>query len=123
MNKAQKLNEFWNSFNVPAYDATSVPSNVEFPYISFSVSEDSIENIVSLDASIWYKSYSWAEIENKTNEIAKRLGEYGHLILTIDDGYIFLAKGTPFAQRMSDPNDDTIRRMYINIMAEYLTAY
>lgn len=34
-----------------------------------------------------------------------------------------LKRGSPFAQRMSDPNDDMIRRIYINITAEFLTAY
>ena len=123
MNKAQGLQAFWSSFKIPAYDENSVPDDAEFPYITYSVVEDSIDNVVSPTASIWYRSSSWAGVEAKKNEIAKKLGENGHYITSIDDGYIFMTKGVPFAQRMSEPGDDMIKRIYINVQIEFLTAY
>jgi hypothetical protein len=43
--------------------------------------------------------------------------------IKFDGGRLYIAKGNPFAQRMADPNDDMIRRMYLNIQAEFLSAY
>lgn len=123
MNKAQRLEQFWNSFQIPAYDENSVPDDVEYPYITYSVADDSLDNTVYLTASIWYRSFSWAGVESKKNEIAKRIGEHGFLSLPIDNGYVFMVKGTPFAQRMVDPSDELVKRMYLNINVEFLTAY
>lgn len=123
MNKAQKLQQFWSSFEIPAYDENSVPNDVTYPYITYSVVDDSLGNSVFLTASIWYRSTSWAGVESKKNEIAKRIGEFGFLSLPVDDGYIYMTKGTPFAQRMIDPSDEAVKRMYLNISVEYLTAY
>ena len=76
---------------------------------------------LTLYGSLWYKSYSWEEISKKTEEIAKFI--YKMKPIQIDGGYLWINKGSPFAQRMSDPSDDLIRRMYINIDVEFLTAY
>lgn len=123
MNKAQRLQVFWESFGVPAYDENSVPDDVIYPYITYSVVDDSLGNMVPLSASIWYRSSSWAEVESKKNEITKCIGEFGFLSLPVDGGYIFMTKGTPFAQRMRDPSDDLVKRMYLNLSVEFLTAY
>ena len=123
MNKAQAIDTFWNSFNIPAYDENSVPEDATFPYITYSESTDSIGNVVMLNASIWDRSTSWEGISLKAEEIAQKIAEYGHDTIKIDNGYIWLVKGAPFAQRMSDPNDDKIRRIYLNVLGEFLTAY
>lgn len=123
MDKGQKLHEFWNSFEIPAYDENSVPDDVKYPYITYSVVDDSLGNVVNLTGSLWYRSSSWAGVESKKNEVAKRVGEFGFLSLPIDNGYIYLVKGTPFAQRMVDPSDELVKRMYLNLQAEFLTAY
>lgn len=122
MNKAQALNNFWNSFGLKAYDENTLPSTASFPYITYNTVTDSLDNVVNLYSSLWYRDTSWKAISDKTEEIAQALGSGGKVI-KLDSGYLWLCKGTPFAQRMSDPNDDMIRRMYINVQAEYLTAY
>lgn len=121
MDKAQALNSFFNSFGIPAYDSQTVPENAALPYITYETQTDSLDAQLNLTNSIWYRSTSWADIESKTSEIAERLG-VGGVVVKIDGGYLWLYKGFPFAQRMSDP-DDSIRRMIINIRAEFLTAY
>lgn len=133
MNKAQALNDFWNSFGIPAFDENSVPDKVPggdgemipltTPYITYSASTDSLGNVISLSASIWDESSSWEWISLKSDEIAKKIGEYGHYNIKIDNGYIWLVKGSPFAQRMSDPSNDNIKRIYLNVLGEFLTAY
>jgi len=126
LDKAQAIHDFWASFDIPAYDENTVPTGEdapEFPYITHSVATDSIGNVVQLSGSLWYRTPTWEEIDLKAEQIAKELGEYGHKVIKIDGGYVFLVKGTPFAQRMSDPSDDMVRRIYINVLAEFLTAY
>lgn len=122
MNKLQAIDYFWNDFGIPAYDENSVPDNAKFPYITYSVATDSLGNVVPMSASIWDRSTSWVTISDKAEAIAKRLAEFGYYKIKLDVGYVWLVKGTPFAQRMSDP-DDSIKRIYLNVLAEFLTAY
>lgn len=124
MDKAQAIHGFWSKFGT-AYDENSVPTGVDapfFPYITYSVSTDNLGNDVSISGSLWYRSSSWAEISKKALEIERYLYENSEPI-KIDGGYLWLKRGSPFAQRMSDPSDDMIRRILINITAEFLTAY
>lgn len=122
MDKAQAINYFWNSFGLPAYDENTVPHNAQMPRITYNVATGDLFDVVSLYASIWYRSTSWQAITQKANEIERRLGEHGGEVIDLDDGKLWIVKGSPFMQRMSDP-DDSIRRIYINVMAEFLTAY
>ena len=122
MNKLQAIDYFWNDFGIPAYDENSVPDDAKFPYITYSVATDSLGNVVPMSASIWDRSTSWVTISDKAEAIAKRLAEFGYYKIKLDVGYVWLVKGTPFAQRMSDP-DDSIKRIYLNVLAEFLTAY
>lgn len=123
MNKEQAIQKLWSSFGIPAYDEQTVPDNAKMPYITYQVSTDSIDQIVNLSASIWYRSSSWKDVSNKCDEIARYLAEQGFAKIELDNGYVWFVKGTPFAQRMSDPEDDMIRRIYLNVQAEFLTAY
>lgn len=122
MDKAQAIDNFWNSFGLPAYDENTVPQNAEMPRITYSIVSDSLGSPVSMSASVWYRSSSWKDISLKTKEIEKRLGEHGGEVITLDEGKMWIVKGTPFAQRMSDP-DNSIRRIYLNIQVEFLTPY
>lgn len=121
MNKSQALQKFWSSFGIPAYDQYTVPQTAKMPYITYSVSEADFGYPVSLTASIWYRSQSWEQVTLKSYEIAKALS-LGGKILKIDDGGIWIYKGSPFSQRMSD-TDDTVRRIVLNITAEFFTNY
>ena len=122
MNKSQALNQFWSQFNIPAFDENSVPDGTPFPYITYSEATDSLGNVVQLSGSIWDKSTSWERVSLKAEEIAKLLGETGYYKMKLEDGYVWFVKGTPFAQRMSDPEKD-IKRIYLNVQAEFLTPY
>lgn len=122
MDKAQAISGFWNSFGLPAYDENTVPQDAVLPRITYSIATDSLENVVNLSASIWYRTTSWKDITEKANEIERRLGEYGGQVIDLSNGKVWIMKGTPFAQRMNDP-DDSIRRIVMNIQVEYLTAY
>lgn len=121
MDKAQALHRFWSGFGIPAYDENSVPDDASFPRITYSVATDSIGGSILLNASVWYKSTSWREISQKVEAIAHAIVNMYPPAIELDEGRLYLYKGTPFAQRMSD-DDDTIRRIYLNVEAEYLTA-
>lgn len=124
MDKEQALHQFWSSFGLTAYDENTVPDDAltinKGKYLTYNVATASLDEPTPLYANLWYKSSSWAEITVKANEIAGAIGR-GGAIVPFDGGYIWICRGTPFSQRMPD-DDDTIRRIYINVMAEYLSA-
>ena len=118
VNKEQALQSFWASFNIPAYDESTVPDGAKLPYITYSVSINDFKVPVVMTANIWYRDTSWGDITSKYNEIADAIGIGGKMI-PYEEGAIWLYKGSPFAQRVRD-EDDMIRRIYLNIEAEYI---
>ena len=127
LDKEQAIHAFWSSFNLAAYDESTVPTEEnapDFPYITYNVVTDSFDGTdadTAMYASLWYKSRSWADITAKKDEISEAIG-YGGKRIPIDGGYLWIKRGTPFAQRLADDSDDTIRRIYINISVSFLTA-
>lgn len=117
--KWQAINDFWNSFDLPAYDEQSVPDDAQMPYIAYSASISNFEEPVPISASVYYRSTSWVDISHKVDEISVVIGTY--YLQKINDGYMFIDRASPFAQRMSDPNDDMVKRVYINLMVEFFT--
>lgn len=114
----QTIQEFWASFDLPAYDENTVPEGTAYPYITYNVSVSNFDEPVTMSASLWYKSYSWKEITLKAETIRNTLKRGGKCFVA-KDGALWIKPGVPFAQRMSD-EDDTIRRIYLNIEVEYI---
>lgn len=125
MTKASALYNFFSSFGIDAYEETLAPTGEEapeFPYLTYQLITDSFDNEVIIPVSLWYRSEaSLLALNTKTDEISQRIGR-GGVFLDCDGGKIWIKRGSPFAQTMSDPEDNTIRRKYINITAEFLTA-
>lgn len=122
--KAATIYEFWNSFGMPAYEENSVPTGEDapkFPYITYQLVTDSLGNEVAMTASLWYRGTSWVEANAKTEEVSQRIGRKG-AVLDCNGGKVWIKRGTPFAQNMGDESDNLIKRKYLNITAEYLTA-
>ena len=124
MDKEQALHKFWSGFGLTAYDENTVPDNALTTnggkYLTYNVATASLDEPTPLYANLWYKSSSWSEITVKANQMAEAIGR-GGAIVPFDGGYIWICRGTPFSQRMPD-EDDTIRRIYINVTAEYMSA-
>lgn len=123
MDKAQALHQFWSSFGLTAideysaYDSTiSLPAN----YITYEVQTSNFGDSVALTASLWYRSMSWANITQKADEIAEFIG-WGGKLYPVENGYVWIKLGTPFAQRMS-VEQDNIRRIVLNISVDFLSA-
>ena len=124
MTKEAALYNFWSMFGLPAYEENSVPSGedgAEFPYITYQVVTDSFGNNVPLTGSVWYRSTSWKEANAKAQEISNMLSR-GGVTISCDGGIVWLRRGVPFAQSMGDENDGLIKRKYLNITAEFMTA-
>lgn len=122
MTKAAALYEFWNGFDVVAYEENTVPSDATSPYITYQLVTDSFERDVAATASIWYRGESWVDINAKTEEISAHIG-LGGKIIKCDGGRIWIKRGQPFAQNMGDESDDLIKRKYLNLTYEFLTAH
>lgn len=121
MTKAAAIYQFWNSFGLTAYEENTVPDDADFPYITYQLVTDSFDYEVPVTASIWYRSESWTAINAKTEEVSQKISRGGKFI-PCDGGAIWLKRGQPFAQSMGDESDNLIKRKYLNITAEFMTA-
>jgi hypothetical protein len=124
MDKEQALHKFWSSFGLTAYDENTVPDDAltinKGKYLTYNVAAASLDEPTPLYANLWYKSSSWAEITAKANEIAGKISLVGSFT-DYDGGTLWITRGRPFSQRMPD-DDDTIRRIYVNVTAEFISA-
>ena len=121
MTKAAAIYQFWSGFGLTAYEENTVPTDAVFPYITYQLVTDSFDREIPLTASLWYRSESWTSINAKTEEISQTISRGGKII-PCDGGAILLKRGHPFANSMGDESDELIKRKYLNITAEYLTA-
>ena len=129
MKKAAAIYQFWNSFGIKAYEENTVidadeegnPVEPQFPYITYQLVTDSFDREVAATASLWYRSESWTAINAKTEEISAHIG-LGGKIIKCDGGRIWIKRGQPFAQNMGDESDDLIKRKYLNLTFEFMTA-
>lgn len=119
MDKETAFYQLWSSFSIPAYDENSVPKNADYPRIDYQVITDSFDSVVYPMAKLWYRSSSWEDIDQKKKEIAARLADLAPIPL--DDGYMHVTAGTPFAQRTAAENDDTVKGYILNLAVEFFT--
>lgn len=120
---AQALHDFWSSFGWTAYDTSTVPSedlHPVMPRITYDVATSEFESEIALSASLWSRSMKWDEVSQKADEIYNAIG-LGGIIVPYSTGKLWIKRGSPFSQRMPDP-DDTIRRIYINVIVEFFTS-
>ena len=118
--KTQALYNFFSGFELPVYEENTVPTGANapaLPYITYSTATSGFDNNVQISASLWYKGFSWADADRKAAEINTALANGGKKI-PYTGGALWI-KDTLFAQHMPD-DDDTIRRIYLNLTAEYL---
>lgn len=123
MDSAQAIHRFWSRFGWKAYDSATVPSEAfdpEMPRITYDVAMSEFLSDVLLSASLWDRSYSWERISKKADEIYEYIGLGGRIIY-YTGGSIWIKRGSPFMQRMAD-EDDTVRRIYLNVEVEYFTS-
>lgn len=120
MNKTQALNQFWqDASGLIAYDETSVPDSAELPYLTYETAVDNFDSEVAITASLWYRSESWQTITQKEMAVSDYIGRGGRMV-AYDGGAFWIKKASPWAQRMAEASDDTIRRIVLNASIEFI---
>ena len=118
-NVAKTLNNFWNSFGIPAYLEEHIPDDAQLPYITYTVTQPDWMDSGSIQARIWYKGNSFVDVNKKVDEIADTIGE-GCSIRT-SDGMVVIYKDANFAQPQPYPEDSKIRVIYLNMIINAYT--
>ena len=133
MNKQQAYSEFWSRFGVLAFEENSVPTDdvieqiikgtslKKYPYITYQVLLDDLNHPVFPTASIYDRSTSW----ERSDLLANSISEYIQKMDTIrlDNGRMFITKGSPFAQHQLEDADTNIRRIILNLGIEFFTEF
>lgn len=121
MTKAAALYQFFSGFGMPAYASTSVPEDAVLPYLTYELITSAWEGgEVGLTVNLWFYTTSEAVPNAKAQELSEAIG-LGGKILRCDGGAIWLKRGSPWCQSLSDETSPNIKRRYINVTAEYLT--
>lgn len=126
MKKWEAVYNFFSSFNIPAYEENSAPTGSDkpsYPYIVYEMTQGGFNAYedVALSFTIVDKNESFVPSYQIAEEIAGTIGN--GKIIEIDNGYIKIAQGTPWAQNQRDPNDNTIRRLYGIVWVTYYTSH
>lgn len=121
MTKDKALHAWFSQF-LTAYPASSVPDDAVFPWLTYELitgAWDSGE--IGLTVNLWYYTTQEAEPNAKAHEISDAIG-LGGVFVPCDDGAIWIKRGSPWCQNVRDDSDTNIKRRYLNITVEYITA-
>ena len=120
MTKGAALQSFFDSI-MTSYAASSVPENATLPYLTYELITSAWDGEeVGLTVSMWFRTTSEKEPNAAVDKLSKAIG-LGGVQIPCDEGVIWLKRGSPWAQSLTDETDKTIKRRYINVTAEYLT--
>ena len=120
MTKGSALQAFFSQF-MDAYAASAVPDNATLPYLTYELITSAWNGgEVGLTVNMWFRTTSEKEPNAAVDKLSNAIG-LGGVFLHCDDGVIWLKRGSPWAQSLTDETDKTIKRRYINVTAEYLT--
>ena len=122
MTKGAALHEFFNRLQgMPAYPETDVPRGAGFPRMTYSVPVGAWGGgEEALTISMWFKTESEAIPNAKAQELSELIGA-GGVMLPCDGGAIWVKRGAPWCQSLTDESDSTLKRRYINVSVEYIT--
>ena len=122
MSKASAFYTWFSGFGITAYEESNVKANPTFPYLTYTYAVGDFDSgEVPIVVNLWYRTESNTAIDAKAEEIYTKIGR-GGVTIPVEGGSIWLKRGSPFCQALSEPSDANIRRRYINITAEFLTA-
>ena len=130
MDKEQAYNAFWSGFGVLAFEENAVPDDEtiqrlidaglaesKYPYITYQVIVDDLDHPVFPTASIYDRSNSWERADILANTISRRIQNTN--TIKLDNGRMFITKGSPFAQHQLENGDMDIRRVILNLGIEF----
>ena len=120
MTKGAALQSFFDSI-MTSYAASAVPGDATLPYLTYELITSAWDGgEVGLTVNMWFRTTSEKEPNSYVEKLSKAIG-LGGVQIPCDDGVIWLKRGSPWAQSLTDETDKTIKRRYINVTAEYLT--
>lgn len=121
MTKTAALQKFFEGFGLDAYAASSVPSDVILPYLTYELTVgawgDGDNNIL---VNLWFYTTSEAIPNAKVQEISDYIGLGGVRVLC-DGGALWIKRGRPFSQSLKEDTAPELKRRLINIDVEYDT--
>lgn len=126
MKKWQAIYDFFSGFGLEAFEENSVPTGSDapaYPYIVYELKQGGFdaETDVALSFSIIDKYDSFIPSYELCDSIAEAIGD--GKIYELDNGYLKIRQGSPWAQNQREPNDNTVRRLYSVIMVTYYTSH
>ena len=120
MTKGDALQSFFDSI-MTSYASSAVPGNATLPYLTYELITSAWNGgEVGLTVNMLFRTTSEKEPNAAVDKLSKAIG-LGGVQIPCDDGVIWLKRGSPWAQSLTDETDKTIKRRYINVTAEYLT--
>lgn len=120
MNKQQALYKLWSDASgLACYGEGSVPDDVNLPYLVYEGAFDSLDGSMSVTGTPWMRTESWVPLDTILNGISDYIGR--GLTIPFDDGVLLVNKATPFAQRRTDEENNSIKGYLISIQIEFLS--
>lgn len=120
--KAAAIHSFLSSFGIPAYTAAGVPEDAQMPYITYSLVDGAWSDPeTNMTVDVWYRGESEAKPNAKVCDISKAVG-IGGVPIGCEAGIIWIKRGSPFAQSVTD-EDNAVKRRTINLSVEFFTSY
>jgi len=117
--KASAVYSFLSGFGIPAYATTAVPDDAAMPYLTYDLSTGAWgDGDVSMLVNLWYYGDSEKPANDKAQEISDAIGLGGSMV-SYNGGGMWIKRGTPFCQSISD--EPKVKRRYINIDIEFIS--
>lgn len=121
MTKDKALQNWFSGFGLPAYAETAVPKDAKFPWLTYQFAAGAFdEGEAGLTVNLWFHTTGEAGPNAKAQALSDAIGP-GGAVLPCDGGYIWLKRGSPWCQSLTDEGDRRVKRRYINMTAEFLT--
>lgn len=118
MNKAQAIQNFFESFGLTAYPASSVPDNAAFPYLTYENAVTANGRTAYPTVNLWYKTTSEAVLNAKVEQITTAIGQ--GVSVPCDNGAIYVYFNDTW-NSLADVEDATIKRRFTNLTMTFNT--
>ena len=105
------LYAFWSGFGLPAYLTDSVPSDAQYPYITYEAVQGAGITRNVLAATSWHKKAPSGNVErmDTMDPIATAIPEGGKILPVEGGGFVVLYRNDAnFQSDVQDEDDDTI---------------
>lgn len=111
----------WLNTLMTFYPDTAVPKNASLPYGTYEGILDHFSDTpVASNFNLWFRTESEALPNTAALEIGRAIGAGGKM-LKVDGGYLWVKRGAPWCRVMTDPDEPSIKRRYLNVVYEFLT--